>query len=91
MSTSPYFQFSRKSDLLTLSQHCHFLSRAKVDGAYKRKSQKVQSVDPGLSDRSKQDVSDFWRMNAIKREISILDCTDRYTQWLIPKFTLIAK
>lgn len=30
-------------------------------------------------------------MNAIKKKISIFDPTDKYTHWLIPKFTLIAK
>ncbi len=30
-------------------------------------------------------------MDAIKREISILDPTDKYTHWLIPKFISIAK
>ncbi len=30
-------------------------------------------------------------MNTIKREISILDSTDKYTNWLISKFTPIAK
>ena len=30
-------------------------------------------------------------VNAIKKEISILDPIDKYTHWLIPKFTPIAK
>ncbi len=30
-------------------------------------------------------------MDAIKRKIPILDPTDKYTYWLIPKFTPIVK
>ena len=74
-----------------MAQHSQFLSRARVDGAYKRKSQKVQPVDLSLSDGSKPDGSDTWRLDAIKRETPILDPTDKYTHWLIPKFTPIAK
>ena len=62
-----------------------------VDGASKRKFQKVWSIDLGISDRSKSDGSDTWRDNAIKNEIFILNPMDKYTHWLIPKFTLIAK
>ena len=51
----------------------------------------MQPVDLGLSDGSKPDGSDAWRVNAIKKEIPILDPTDKYTHWLIPKFTPIAK
>ena len=40
---------------------------------------------------SKFDGSDAWRFDAIKREIFILNPTDKYTHWLISKFTLIAK
>ncbi len=79
MSTSPHFRFSRRSDLCTLYQHSYFLSRVRVDGAYKRKSQKVLLVDLDLSDESKPDGSDAGRMNAIKREIFILVSTDKYT------------
>ncbi len=43
---------------LTLSQHSHFLSPARVDVAYKRKSEKIQQVDLDFSDRSKLDGSD---------------------------------
>ena len=59
--------------------------------AYKRKSQKVQPVDLNLLNRSKPYGSDAWRLYAIKREIPILDPTDKYTNWFIPKFTPIAK
>ena len=72
-------------------QHSQFLSQVRVDGAYKRKSQKVQPVDLSLSDRSKPDGSNIWRLDAIKKEISILDPTDKYTHWLIPKSTPIVK
>ena len=48
-------------------------------------------MDLSLSDGSKPDGSDAWRVNAIKKEIPILDLTDKYTHWLIPKFTPIAK
>ncbi len=91
MSTTPHFRFSRKFDLCTLSQHSHFLSWELVDEAHKRKSQKVQPVDLDLSDGYKPNGSDVWRKNAIKREIPILDSTDKYTYWLILKFTPIAK
>ena len=51
----------------------------------------MQPVDLSLSDRLKSDESDAGRVNAIKKEIPILDFTDKYTHWLIPKFTPIAK
>ena len=51
----------------------------------------MQPVDQKLLDGSKPDGSDTWRVNAIKKEIPILDPTDKYTHWLIPKFTPIAK
>lgn len=91
IASSPHIRFSRKFDLHTLTQHSQFLSQVRVDGAYKRKSQKVQPVDLSLSDGSKPDGSDTWRLDAIKREILILDPTDKYMHWLIPKFTLIGK
>ena len=88
---SPHIRFSRKFDLYTLTQHSRFFSQARIDGVYKRKSQKLQPVDLNLPDRSKPDGTDAWRLDVIKREILILDHTDKYTHWLIPKFTLIAK
>ena len=48
-------------------------------------------MDLSWSDRSKSDGSDTWKLDTIKKEILILDPTDKYTYWLIPKFTLIAK
>ena len=51
----------------------------------------MQPVDLSLSDSSKSDRSDTWRLDAIKRGTPILDFTDKYTHWLIPKFTPIAK
>ena len=51
----------------------------------------MQPVDQKLLDGSKPDWSDIWRVNAIKKEISIFDPTDNYTHWLISKFTPIAK
>ncbi len=62
-----------------------------MDEDYKCKTQKVQRVDPDLSDGCEPDGSDAWTMNAIKREISILDSIDKYTHWLIPMFTPITK
>ena len=64
---------------------------ARVDGAYKRKFQKIQPVDLKLLDGSKPDDSDAWRVNVIKKEIPIFDSIYKYTHWLIPKFTHIAK
>ncbi len=91
VASSPHIRFSRKFDLHTLAQHSQLLSRVRVDGAYKRKSQKVQPVDLSLSDGSKPDGSNTWRLDTIKRETPILDLTDKYTHWLIPKFIPIAK
>ena len=91
VATSPHIWFSRKFDLNTLTQHSWFFSRARIDGAYKRTSQKLQPVDLNLPDGSKPNESDAWRLDAIKREIRILDPTNKYTHWLIPKFTSIAK
>lgn len=51
----------------------------------------MQPVDLGLSDKSKFDGSDAWKVNAIKKKVPILDPTDKYTYWLIPKFTSIVK
>ena len=91
MSTSLHFWFSQKSDLCTLYQHSQFLSRARVNRAYKRKFPKVQRLNLNLSDGYKPDGSDAWRMNVITKKIPILDSTDKYTHWLILKFTPIAK
>ena len=44
-----------------------------------------------MSNRSKSDGNNTWRVNAIKKEVSSLDLTDKYTYWLIPKFIFIAK
>ena len=35
-------------------------------------------------------MSNTWKVNAMKKEIPILNPTDKYTYWLIPKFTPIA-
>ena len=91
ISISTHFRFSRRCDLTTLSQHSRFLMRARVDGAYKQQSQKVQLVDLKLLDGSKPEGSDAWRVNVIKKEIPIFDSIDKYTHWLISKFTPIAK
>ena len=79
MSTFPHFWFSRQFDLYTLFQHSHIFSRARVDKAYKQKSQKVQPVDLNLSDGSKPDGSDAWKKDAIQKEFSILDPAGKYT------------
>lgn len=42
-------------------------------------------------DRSKSDGTDTKGLHIIKREIPIFDLTDKYTHWLIPKFTPITK
>lgn len=51
----------------------------------------MQPVDSSFSDGSKPDGSNYWKTNAIKGETLILDSNDKYSQWLIPKFTPIAK
>ncbi len=76
ISISSHFRFSRRCDLNTLSQQSHLLSHSRVDDAYKRKSQNIQPVDQKLLDGSKLDGSDTWRVNAMKKEILILDPTD---------------
>lgn len=48
-------------------------------------------MDQKLLDDFKPDKSNTWRINAIEKEISIFDPTDKYMHWLIPKFTPIAK
>ncbi len=48
-------------------------------------------MDLSLSDRSKPDESDNWRLDAIKRETLIFDLIDKYIYWQIPKFTPIVK
>ncbi len=90
VATFPHIRFSQKFDLHTLTQQSRFFSQARIDGAYKRKSQKEQRIDLNLPDESKRDGSDVWSLDAIKREILILDPTDKYTHWLIPNFTPIA-
>ena len=90
-SHSGVFRFSRKCDFLTLQQTSYPTKHARVDGAYKRKAQKVQPVDSSVSDGSKPDGSTTWRENAIKNEVPIIDTTSQYSHWLIPKFTPIAK
>lgn len=51
----------------------------------------MQPPDVSLSDGSKPDRSDTRPLYAIKRETPILDSNDKYTNWLILKFNLIAK
>ena len=51
----------------------------------------MHPIDQKLLDGSKLDGSNTWRVNAIKKEIIILYLIDKYTHWLIPKFTLISK
>ncbi len=51
----------------------------------------MQPVNQKLLDGSKPDGSDTWKVNAMKKEIPIFDPIDKYTHWLIPKFTPIAK
>lgn len=41
--------------------------------------------------RSKPDGSDTWKLDTIKKITPILDFIDKYTHWLIFKFTSIAK
>lgn len=86
-----HFRFSRRCDLQTLSQHAHSISRVRVDGAYKHKAQKVQPIDSSLSDGFKPDGSNYWKTSAMEKETPIFDSNNKYTQWLIPKFTPIAK
>lgn len=50
-----------------------FTIRVCVDTAYKRKAQKVQPVNSSISNGSKPDDSNDWKVNAIKNEIPILD------------------
>lgn len=48
-------------------------------------------MDLSFSNGSKPDGDDACTVNAIKKKIPILDPTDKYTHWLIPKFTPIVK
>ncbi len=91
VSASLHFWFSQQCNLHTLSQHFHIFPRARVDGTYKRTSQKVQPVDLSLSEGSKPDGSDTWKIYVIQEEISIFDPANEYTHLLIPQFTHIAK
>lgn len=63
----------------------------RVDIAYKCKSQKVQPVNLSKLNGFKPNGSDAWKVNTIKKEISIFDPNDKYIYWLIFKFTPIAK
>lgn len=45
----------------------------------------------GISDRFKPNGSDTWRIDAIKKKISILNSNNKYIYWLIPKFTSVVK
>lgn len=76
---SPHIRFSQKFDLHTLTQHFYFFSQTRVDEAYKRNSQKIQPVNLKLSNGSKPDGSDAYKLNSIKKEIPIHDLTNRYT------------
>ena len=51
----------------------------------------MQPVNLNLSDGSKPDGSDTWKVSAIKKKVPIFDPTDKYSHWLIPKFTPIAQ
>lgn len=74
-----------------MAQYSWLLFQVKVNKAYKWKFQKLQLMDLSLSDGSKLNKSDTWRLDVIKREIPILDPADKYIYWLILKFTFIAK
>lgn len=44
-----------------------------------------------MSDKSKPDRRDTWRLEVIEKEIPILDPINKYMHWLILKFIPIAK
>ena len=44
-----------------------------------------------MLDGSKPDRSNTWKLNIIKKETPILDPIDKYTYWLVSKFTPIVK
>lgn len=58
ISTLSQFQLSQRCNLYILSQHTQLLFQAQVDAAYKRKFQKLQPIDLGISDRSRPNSSD---------------------------------
>lgn len=66
-------------------------SQVSVNGAYKRKSQKIQHVALSLSNGSRLYGSNTWRLDAIKGQILIFVPIDKYTYCFITKFILIAK
>lgn len=85
-------RFSRRSDLITLWQAGFDFGYVGVYGAYKRKDQKVRPVDAPLPDGSAP-CSGSWQAEIIKEETKryVKDPEDKYADWLIPKFSGLAK
>lgn len=51
----------------------------------------MQSINSSLSNSFKLVDSNNWKINVIKKEISIFNLKNKYTQYTICKFTLITK
>jgi hypothetical protein len=85
------FRLSRKNDLVALVQSLRSASSAKVFTAYKRKDQKVKPSDTCVSDGSKPGGDATWKEDVIKKEKYSKDPTDQFAEFLIPKFSGLAK
>ena len=82
------FRFSRKNDLVTLTRAQKKLNIVKIKILYKRKNQKIRSVNLSKSDESKSEDEFDWKKVVLKSEVSkrTYDFIDRFIEHLISKF-----
>jgi hypothetical protein len=64
-----------------------------VCAMYKRKNQKVRSVNSCIFDDSISEESASWKADILKKELmrKIVNSTNQYAQWLILKFSDLTK
>jgi hypothetical protein len=72
-----------------LSELARPVHQVRVNGAYKRKAQKVRPVDLGESDGSKPGGVVNWVAKSRKADVRSQD--EKYSGWLIPKFSDIER
>ena len=91
------FRFSRKVDelpwMFEILKQGGVPRAARVNTLYKRKADKVRSVDTDESDGTAPGGSKTWREDMLrkKRRTKSPDKEDLYAEWLIPKFSKIFK
>ena len=93
MKKKKRFWFSRKNDLVMLTRAQKKLNIVKIKILYKRKDQKIQSVNLSKFDESKSENEFDWKKIVLKSEVSkrTYDSIDRFIKYLISKFSNLTK